>query len=134
MNSEGPHPPVRRPARSRTPFLRAAVLGLLCILHPSSFILPAQPPFFEPQQGYYNARGARVTAAWSVDRTEVPEDGVLTATLTVRGADNPQEIVRPDLKAVKDKDGKTPFADRFRSIENVPGPTPTPDAKEVAFV
>src|SRR5262245_27985323 len=129
MNSETVPPAIRVPPRSRIPLLRAAVLGVLFILPSSSVIRSAAPPLFEPQQGYYKARGARVTAAWSVDRTEVPEDGVLTATLTVRGADNPHEIVRPNLKTVKDKDGKSPFADRFRSIENVPDPPVSPDTK-----
>jgi hypothetical protein len=110
------------------------VLGFLVILHPSSLILSAVRADVWDQSNPYKARGKVVTATWSVDRTEVPEDGVLTATLTVRGVENPHEVVRPDLKAVKDKDGKTPFAERFRLIENVPGSPPPPDAGEVAFV
>jgi hypothetical protein len=91
-----------------------------------------QPAFFEPTQGFYKARGARVTATWSIDREEVPEDGTVTATLTIRGAANPREIVRPDLAKLRDSDGRLPYAERFQ-IENVPGAL-APDAKEVTFV
>jgi hypothetical protein len=87
----------------------------------------ADPPFFEPKEGYYQARGTRVTAVWSVDRTELPEDGVLTATLTIRGATNPHEIVRPDLRKLQ------AFTDSFRSIQDVPGMTVTPTASQVTF-
>jgi hypothetical protein len=73
----------------------------------------AQPPLFEPQEGYYKAKGTRVSATWSVDRDKLAEDEVLLATLTVRGATNPQEIVRPDLRKLKD------FTDQFRTIEHV---------------
>ena len=81
----------------------------------------AQPALFEPQHGFYKARGTKVTATWSVDRTELPEDGVLTATLTISGATNSQEIVRPDLAKVRDDEGRLPYAERFQ-IEDVPGP------------
>ena len=81
----------------------------------------AQPALFEPAQGFYKARGTKVAATWSVDRTELPEDGVLTATLTITGATNPQEIVRPDLAKVRDDEGRLPYAERFQ-IEDVPGP------------
>src|SRR6266540_4137772 len=93
----------------------------------------AQPAFFEPTQGYFKARGSKVTALWNLDRVEVPEDGVLTATLAIRGATNPLEIVRPDLAKVRDDEGRHPFTDRFQ-IEDVPGPAAKPDAKEVQFV
>ena len=45
------------------------VLGFL-ILHPSSFILSAgaQPPLFEPQDGYYKAKGTRVIVSLPADR------------------------------------------------------------------
>ena len=79
----------------------------------------AQPALFEPQHGFYKARGTKVTATWSVDRTELPEDGVLTAKLTITGATNPQEIVVPDLTKVRDEDGRLPYAERFQ-IESVP--------------
>lgn len=77
----------------------------------------AQPAFFEPPRDYYKARGAKVSVTWSVDRTTLPEDAVLTATLTIEGAENPQEVVRPDLS-------KIPlFADRFL-IEDASGHSP----------
>lgn len=81
----------------------------------------AQPSFFEPAQHYYKARGAKVTAAWSVDRDAVPLDGVITATLTIRGADNPREIIRPDLSKITDGEGRHPYAERFQ-IEDAPAP------------
>jgi hypothetical protein len=74
-------------------------------------------------------RGRGVTFTWELDRTEVPEDGALTATLVVAGEvlQDPNGIPRPDL-------GKLPaFKERFRQIENVPGPTVQPDAKRVTF-
>ena len=78
----------------------------------------AQPPLFEPPQGFYKARGNPVAATWSVDRTTLPENESITATLTIAGATNPQDIVRPDLAKIRE------FADRFQ-IENVPGRSPT---------
>ncbi|HEV3386573.1 MAG TPA: hypothetical protein VG097_17280, partial [Gemmata sp.] len=47
---------------------------------------------------FYNARGSAVKVGWSVDRRTVPEDGELTAILTITGATNSSEIARPDLK------------------------------------
>ncbi|HEY2911637.1 MAG TPA: hypothetical protein VGI99_15400, partial [Gemmataceae bacterium] len=109
--------------------LRSAVL--LSLLATAAFA--AQPAFFEPAQNYYKARGARVTAAWTVDRDSVPLDGALTATLTIRGAVNPRDIVRPELANVVDADGRHPYVDRFQ-IEDLPGPTVAADAREVPFV
>jgi hypothetical protein len=77
-------------------------------------IASAQPAFFEPPSGYYKARGPAVKARWSVDRTSLREDESLIATLTITGASNPAEIVRPDLAKIR------AFADRFQ-IEDVPG-------------
>src|SRR5262245_40765253 len=68
--------------------------------------------FGQPETGYYGAYGSGVTAAWSLDRTTVPEDGVIVATLTVTGATNPQKIVRPDLKQLP------AFQDRFTITDN----------------
>ena len=86
--------------------------------------LLAQPPLFEPPQGFYKARGNPVTPTWSVDRTTLPEDETLTATLTIEGAINPQEVLRPDLTKLR------LFTDRFQ-IENVPGPS---DVKTPRFI
>lgn len=110
-------------SRART-FLGSFVSMFLLVLTSS-----AQPAFFEPMHGFYKARGTKVAATWSLDRTELPADGALTATLTIRGAANPHEIVRPDLAKVRDDDGRHPFAERFQ-IEDVPG---KPEAKEAAF-
>jgi len=108
--------------------LRVAALASLL----AASVAAAQPAFFEPAQNYYKARGARVTAAWSVDRDSVPLDGALTATLTIRGAVNPRDIVRPELANVVDADGRHPYSDRFQ-IENVQSPPIAADAKEVSF-
>ncbi len=64
--------------------------------------------------------------AWSLDRTTIPEDGELTATLTITGATNPQRIVRPDLKKLID------FQSRFAITDNV-DPPPGEGATEVKF-
>jgi hypothetical protein len=87
----------------------------LLILLAASGVIRAQPPLYEPPQGFYKARGNPVVVAWSVDRTSLREDETLTATLTVEGATNPQDVIRPDLSKLK------PFADRFQ-VENAPGP------------
>jgi hypothetical protein len=111
------HPPAGRFGR---------VVVLLVLSTPSS-VLAAD--LYSPPAGHPDtkARGARVETSWSVDRAEVPEGEALTATLTVRGADNPREVVRPDLR-------KLPaYADRFE-VEDVPGPAPADGANEVAFV
>lgn len=80
-------------------------------------IASAQLAFFEPPSGYYKARGPAVKAKWSVDRTSLREDESLTATLTITGASNPDEIVRPDIAKIR------AFADRFQ-IEGVSGTSP----------
>jgi hypothetical protein len=104
------------------------VVGAFFIPHPSSLILAQQqqPAFFEPKEGYYGARGVGVKTEWAVDRTTVPEDGALVATLTVRGAVNPPEVRRPELAKI------AAFHDRFQ-VEDVPGLPPAAKAKEVAF-
>lgn len=89
-----------------------------------SLPLHAQPAFFEPPAGYYKARGAKVSVVWSVDRTTLTEEESLTATLTVEGASNPQEVIRPDLAKIPD------YANRFR-IEYVSSPG---NAKNPTFV
>ncbi|HXD89075.1 MAG TPA: hypothetical protein VN641_21465 [Urbifossiella sp.] len=106
--------------------------GALVLLLAAS-VAAAQPPFFEPVRNYYKARGAKVSAKWSVDRDTVPLDGALNATLTIRGAVNPRDIVRPELANVVDADGRHPYADRFQ-IEDVPGPPIAADAQAVSFV
>jgi hypothetical protein len=108
------------PARPiRCPALVLAALAVACAA--------AAPPFFEPKEGFYKARGPAVKVAWAVDRTELPEGEALTATLTVRGAANPHEVVRPDLRKLPE------YSTRFE-IEDVPGKPAAAGAKEVAFV
>ena len=73
------------------PCLQPVFLAIASLLFAASAF--AQPALFEPAQGFYKARGTKVAATWSVDRTELPEDGVLTATLTITGATNPQPLL-----------------------------------------
>jgi hypothetical protein len=111
---------------------RAVLIAAILILitHHSSLITAQDVPLFgQPTADFYGARGGGgkpVKVEWSLDRFTVPEDGVIVATLTVTGATNPQQIVRPDLKKLP------PFQDRFTITDN-PDPTPGPDAKEVRF-
>jgi hypothetical protein len=90
-------------------------------------LVAAQPPFFEPPQDYYKAKGSGVNVSWACDRTTLPEGETLTATLTVRRATNPHEIVRPDLRKLP------PFNDAFQ-IDDVTGPPARPKDAEVKFV
>ncbi|MFO0804087.1 MAG: hypothetical protein U0791_13315 [Gemmataceae bacterium] len=96
--------------------MRRAIITLL-LLALSPAVANAQPAFFEPPAGFYKARGPAVKAAWSVDRTSLRENETLTATLTIRGATNPADVVRPNLAKIR------AFADRFQ-IEDVPGESP----------
>jgi hypothetical protein len=113
--------------RARRPWL---LLWSAFIVHHSSFIIPARaapPPFYEPKEHYHKAQGRGVEVRWEADRTDLPEDGELTATLVITGTlIDPQQIVRPDLKKLPE------FDSRFQVVD-VPGkPVPT-DAKEVRF-
>src|SRR5207248_4015484 len=75
---------------------------------------------------FYNAVGRAVTAEWSADRTEVPDGGELTATLTVRGATNPHRVRKPALRDLP------AFKGRFEVID-APDPPAERGAKEVRF-
>lgn len=100
---------------------------LSIINHQSSFITAQEPPIAGlPTTDYYGARGSGVKVTWSLDRTTVPEDEAIAATLTVTGATNPQQIVRPDLKKLPE------FHDRFTITDNA-DPPPADDAKQVRF-
>jgi hypothetical protein len=105
--------------------VRVAALAVF-LVYPSSLLLARQPAFFEPKTGYYNARGTAVKTAWAVDRTTAPEDGFFVATLTVRGATNPQQVTRPEL-------AKLPEYDSRFQVEDVPGAEASAGAKEVSF-
>jgi hypothetical protein len=104
----------------------ATLLCLLFILHPSSLILSQEIPLVgRPTEHFYGAAGRGVKVAWQLDRTEVPEDGEIVATLVVSNVANPRNVTRPDLKELKD------FHDRF-VITDSPDPPPA-NATEVRF-
>jgi hypothetical protein len=75
---------------------------------------------------FFNARGNGVKAAWNVDRNTIPENGELTATLIIKGADNPHRIVRPDLTKLHD------FQTRF-TITDKKDPPAVKGMTEVKF-
>ena len=104
---------------------RSPALALVVLLVSSTSLL-AQPAFFEPKEGYYGARGTFVKAKWDVDRTTVPEDGFLLATLTITGATNPKDVRRPDLT-------KVPEFNAGFVVEDAPLPPPV-GAKGPTFV
>ncbi len=115
--------------RTRTAGLLWAAAVVAVVVLPSSFSLARQPAFFEPKEGYYGARSTgvkKVEVEWAVDRTAVPEDEFLVATLVVRDAANPKEIRRPDL-------AKLDAFNALFQVEDVPGSRPAADAKEVSF-
>lgn len=113
-------------ARRRPRPIPFAVLALFVLGTPYSAPAAQGPALFQPPSGFYGAAGREVETAWAVDRTTVPLGESLTATLTVGGATNPREVARPDLRQLK------PFADKFE-VEDIPGPAPAVDAKEVSF-
>jgi hypothetical protein len=98
----------------------AAVLGTP---HPA----PAQdiPAVGQPTADFYGAAGSGVKVAWQLDRTEVPEDAEVVATLKVTNVTNPAKVTRPDLK--NRDDFKALFV-----VTDVPGP-PAVGPREVAF-
>ncbi|MCE9566311.1 MAG: hypothetical protein K8U57_30170 [Planctomycetes bacterium] len=112
-----------RTIRSR----RAWLFCLLFILHPSSFILGQDIPLVgQPGSDFYGAAGNGVKVAWSVNATEVLEDGEIVATLTITNASNPRKITRPDLKKL------AAFNDLFSITDNVDPPA-AEGASEVRF-
>jgi hypothetical protein len=106
--------------------LLGALLGFLLTTHHSPLTAQEVPVVGQPTEHFYNAQGSGVKITWSLDRTTVPEDEEIVATLVIRGATNPHQIIRPDLK-------KLPaYESRFIITDNR-DPTPDPDAKEVRF-
>ena len=75
------------------------LLPCLAIINHQSSIINAQeiPTVGRPTANFYNAQGNRVRVEWRLDRTTVPEDEDIVATLVVTGATNPREVIRPDL-------------------------------------
>ena len=74
------------------------VLMFLVALQFNTAFAQVNPLVNQPSTNFYQARGTSVKVSWSVEPTKVPEGGDITATLTIVGATNPKEIVRPDLK------------------------------------
>ena len=71
--------------------------------------------------------GGKVTAAWALSTDKATLGTDLTLTLTVANAANPHELSRPPLA---DRDD---FRKLFAAIEDIPSPTPPPDATKVEF-
>lgn len=90
--------------------------------------LTDRPKDLQEGINFFQAWGRNVRVAWSVDRRTVPEDGELTATLTIAIVDarNPQRIVRPNLKKLRE------FETRFL-ITDRNDPATRDDASEVKF-
>ena len=82
---------------TRGTFFRVAVCSLLTAHCP----LFGQPAFFEPKEHFYKAKGQGVRVNWRVEPTTVSVGSDLTATLVITGAQNPTEIVKPDLRRLK---------------------------------
>lgn len=119
-------------ARSRAGAVRAgcAALALLAAStgaaqEPGSAATVADVPAVERHADhFYNAiaaGGGGVKVLWSA----TPADNDIALTLTVRGAANPGELLRPDLRAVP------AFAERFQILDAAD--TPTVSADEVRF-
>jgi hypothetical protein len=106
-------------------FAKLFLFYFFCLL-PKSVAQEDAPLINRPAANFYNARGSVVKVAWSVDRQSVPEDGELTATLTIAGADNSPQIDRPDLKKLPE------FQTRF-VITDRNDPSPSERAAEVKF-
>lgn len=105
----------------------AIAVCLSIINHQSPIANPQEiPPFGQPQSDFYGAAGNGVKVAWKLDRTEVPENGEIVATLVVTNATNPTKITRPDLKSLRE------FHDLFVIADNADPPA-VAGAKEVTF-
>jgi hypothetical protein len=89
------------------------------------------PPVDRVKENFYGAldvSGKGVTAEWSAPKA-VPRDAEFTLTLVVRGAANPHELVRPDLRKFDDFKLRFQFLDKPDHTE----PAADPAAKEVRF-
>jgi hypothetical protein len=74
------------------------------------------PPIDRQADDFYHAvsAGGPVTTTWAAAPPTAPLGGDITLTLTVRGAANPAELVRPDLRK------RPEFADRFQVTDGPP--------------
>lgn len=119
---KGPHPAFR----SHRAWRFCLLLFLFSFFLPQLVAQEEAPLTDQPTKHYYHAWGSTVKVAWSLDRTRVPEDGELIATLTITGATNPQKIIRPDLKKLPE------FQSQFTITDNT-DPAPGEGATEVKF-
>ncbi|MFO0848448.1 MAG: BatD family protein [Gemmataceae bacterium] len=79
------------------------------------------------REHFYDAVAAgEVRVSWSADPTAVPQGGDVTLTLIVRGAANPAELRKPDLRKLPK------YGERFQVIDRT-DPPPKSDAAEVRF-
>lgn len=122
--------------------MRCAIAGLMVVALLHEPVSGQEIPVVgRPTSDFYNAQGNRVSARWELDRTSVPENEDLVATLVVSGATNPRDVLRPDLHklpafesrfVVTDSATAAPTADltairityrlrpRNRSVDSVP--------------
>ena len=108
--------------------LAGAFLPSLANINHQSSIVNGQdiPTVGQPTANFYGAQGSPVRVEWQLNRTTVPEDEDIVATLVVTGATNPRQITRPDLRKLD------AFESRF-IIPDTRDQTPAADAKEVRF-
>jgi hypothetical protein len=119
-----------KPPRShRSPAGAAFAFALAALLTTHHPPLSAQdisiPVSGRPTSDFYGARGTGVRVAWSLDRTAVPLDEEIVATLVVTNVDNPRDVARPDLKTLPK------FHTQFVVIDQPDAPPAA--AKEVKF-
>jgi hypothetical protein len=107
--------------RCRRWIIAALVLALAPHIHGQEI-----PSIGQPTSHFYHAQGNRVRVEWQLDRTTVPEDEEIKATLLITGATNPRDIVPPDLRKLE------PFESRF-VIPDSTHPPPAADARKVRF-
>ncbi len=109
--------------------LRPRWVGICCFafcLFPFVFLTAnGQPAFFEPKEDYYKAKGRSVRVKWEVEPTTVQVSRNFSVTMVVTGAQNPTEIVKPDLRKLK-------AFDVFK-VTDVSDPPRDAQAKEARF-
>ncbi len=60
------------------------------------------PHVGRPKEHFFGAIGHRLSIEMKVDRTELQVDEATTLTVRIRGAWNPSQVVRPDLRRIAD--------------------------------
>ncbi len=125
MSDESKQPKARQHRWRKT----TVVAILVLITHHSSLITATangqSDLFQQPKEHYYKAKGQGIRVRWEVEPVAVAVGGELTATLVVTGAQNPAEVVKPDLRQLKS----------FDAFQITDGNDPPRDAKtkEVRF-